>query len=352
MSEVSPIVSVVVPVFRSERFIAATIRSILAQTLRDFEIIVVDDGSPDRSIAICKTFTDPRIRYVHQPNRGLAAARNAGIRHARGRFVAFLDSDDLWAPGKLAHHVAHLESRPDVGVSYGISAFIDENGDRLGGYQMLGKELTGPVDCFVANPIGNGSNAMLRAEVFTEDRWRDGHLTHERPPSWRCLFDEELRQAEDFELWLRIALLTSWRIACTPWAFTFYRVHASSLSSDVELQNRFHLRAIAKVAAYAPELVSRYRATGESNMFWYLARNLIFQGKLAEARDMVKRALGRKPTNLKFYQVLMSLYLGLCRVLPAKSHPGLLRWGQRLYGSCQERVIARRQRQAMSAGQL
>ena len=165
MSGSLPVVSVVVPVFRSERFVADTIRSVLAQTLGDFELIVVDDGSPDRSIAICRTFSDPRIRYEHQANRGLAAARNAGIRSARGRFVAFLDSDDLWAPGKLAHHVAHLESRPEVGVSYGYSMFIDENGERMGSYQVLGKELTGPVDCFVANPIGNGSNAVVRAEV-------------------------------------------------------------------------------------------------------------------------------------------------------------------------------------------
>ncbi|MEO8484799.1 MAG: glycosyltransferase [Betaproteobacteria bacterium] len=343
MSETPPVVSVVVPVFRSERFVAATIRSVLAQTLRTFELIVVDDGSPDRSIEICRTFADPRIRYVHQPNRGLAAARNAGIRHARGRYIALLDSDDLWAPEKLAHQVAHLESLPEVGVSFGYSMFIDENGDRLGGYQMLGKELTRAADCFVANPIGNGSNAMLRAEVFTEERWRDGV----RPAAWGCLFDEELRQAEDFELWLRIALLTRWRIACTPWVLTLYRVHPSSLSADVSAQSRFHRRAIEKVAAYAPRLVTRYRATGESNMFWYFARNHLLQGKLSDARRMVVRALGRKPANVSVYQALILVYLALCSVLPAGSHPGLLRWGQRVYGRYQERVIRRRQQRAM-----
>ena len=342
MSEAFPVVSVIVPVFRSERFVAATIRSVLAQTLRDFELIVVDDGSPDRSIAICKGFADPCIRYVHQPNLGLAAARNAGIRHARGRYIAFLDSDDLWAPGKLAHHVAHLESRPDVGVSYGFSAFIDENGDRLGGLQMLGKERTRASDCFVANPIGNGSNAVLRAEVFKRDRWLDGV----RPPLWGCFFDEELRQAEDFELWLRIALLTNWRIECTPWVLTCYRLHPASLSSDVGAQDGFHRRAIEKVAAYAPGLVARYRATGESNMSWYFARNLLLQGKLTDARRRVRHALARKPANLSVYHVLIVAYLGLCRVLPARHHRALLRWGMRVYGRHQERVIRRRQRRA------
>lgn len=345
MSVSPPVVSVVVPVYRSERFVAATIHSVLAQTLQAFEVVVVDDGSPDRSIEICKSFADPRLRYVHQPNRGLAAARNAGIRAARGRYIAFLDSDDLWAPDKLTRQVEHLASRPGVGVSYGYSIFIDENGERLGGYQMLGRERTRAADCFVSNPIGNGSNAMVRAAVFSEDRWRDGA----RPPPWGCLFDEELRQAEDYELWLRIALLTRWRIACIPWVLTYYRVHPASLSADVDVQDRFHRRAIEKVAAYAPALVARHRATGESNMLWWFARNLLLQGKLADARRMVRRALRRKPANLTLYHLLILAYLGLCRALPAGRRAGLLRWGQRVYGKAQERVIRRRQSRTLAA---
>ena len=346
MSALPPVVSVIVPVYRSERYVAATLHSALGQSLGAIEVVVVDDGSPDGSIALCKGIADARIRYVHQPNRGLAAARNAGIRAARGHFIAFLDSDDLWAPDKLARQVAHLEARTEVGVTYGYSTFIDADGRRLGGYQMLGKATTRAADCFVANPIGNGSNAMVRAEVFRDARWRPGV----RPPPWGCLFDEELRQAEDFELWLRIALLTRWQIACTPWVLTYYRVHAASLTADVGQQDRFHRMAIDKVAAYAPKLVARHRATGESNMHWYFARNLLLQGKLADARRRVRRALGRKLANVSLYQALILVYLGLCRVTPRRQHAGLLRWGQYVYGRYQEWVIRRRQQRFTMAG--
>ena len=345
MSDVPPVVSVVVPVFRSERFVAATIRSALAQTLQAIEVIVVDDGSPDGSIDACRTIDDPRIRYVHQSNRGPAAARNAGIRVARGRYIAFLDSDDLWDPDKLAHQVAHLESRPDVGVSYAFSMFIDGEGRLLRSYQMLGKETTTIADFFFASPIGNGSNAMARAVVFTEPRWRDGV----RPPPSGCLFDEELRQAEDFELWLRIALLTRWKIACTPRVLTYYRQYPASLSSDVAEGIRFHRRAVAKVAEYAPELVARYGAACESNLQWYVARNLILRGKLDEARRTARGAFGAKPSNTKLYHVLIAAYLAACRVLPRAWHLDLLRWGQRVYGNCQEWAIRRRKHRSTMA---
>lgn len=345
LEERVPLVTVVVPVYRSERYVADTIRSVLDQTLQDFEIVVVDDGSPDRSVEVCRGLGEPRLRFVHQPNRGLASARNAGIRAARGRYIAFLDSDDLWAPDKLARQVAHLDACPEVGVSYGYSMFIDEHGTPLGGYQMLGRARTEAADCLAANPIGNGSNAMLRAEVFAGTRWRDGV----RPPPHGCLFDEELRQAEDFELWLRIALLTRWRIACTPWVLTRYRQHPGSLSADVEEQHRFHQRAIDKVAAYAPALVARHRARSEANLHWYLARNLILQGDLGEARRRVRSALVRRPAGMTLYQALILVYLGLCRVVPAAVHPRLLRWGQRTYGRAQAMTIRRRQREASAA---
>lgn len=342
MVEELPAVSVVVPVFQSERYVADTLRSVLAQTLTDFEVIVVDDGSPDRSLAICRGFSDPRIRYVHQANGGLAAARNAGIRVAGAPYVAFLDSDDLWEPEKLAHHVAHLDARPDVGVSYSFSAFVDEEGRRLGSYQMLGKQVTVARDCFVLNPIGNGSNAVVRAAVLRGERRLPGAP---REPA-DCLFDEELRQAEDYELWVRIALQTSWRIACTPWPLTLYRLHTAGLSSDTARQRAYHLRAIEKIAVYAPGLVDRHRSRAESNLHWYLARNLLVQGRAPEARREMATALRKSPANLRLYHALLVAYLALAGMLPPAAHGRLMRAGQRIYGCCQLWLIRRRQRRA------
>ncbi|HZV11070.1 MAG TPA: glycosyltransferase family 2 protein, partial [Novosphingobium sp.] len=95
---VVPTVSVIMPVYNVEPYVAEAITSVLAQTYADFELIIVDDGGQDRSVEICQGFEDPRIRIVHQANRGLAGARNTGILAARGRYLAFLDSDDRWLP--------------------------------------------------------------------------------------------------------------------------------------------------------------------------------------------------------------------------------------------------------------
>lgn len=91
----------IVPIYRVEKYIAETIRSVLDQTYENFELLLVDDGSPDRSVEICQQFTDPRIRLIRQKNQGACAARNQGMRAATGDYYAFLDGDDLWLPEKL-----------------------------------------------------------------------------------------------------------------------------------------------------------------------------------------------------------------------------------------------------------
>ncbi|NES42262.1 glycosyltransferase family A protein, partial [Moorena sp. SIO2C4] len=129
-------VSVIIPVYKVEKYIAATVESVLAQTYKNFELLLIDDGSPDNSIQICQQINDPRIKIIRQDNQGVSAARNTGIRHAQGEYIAFLDGDDLWVPEKLEKHVLHQETSPHVGVSFSYSAFIDETGSPLGIYQI------------------------------------------------------------------------------------------------------------------------------------------------------------------------------------------------------------------------
>lgn len=111
-----PQVSVAIPVFNAAPYIAATLRSVLAQSEQDYEIIVIDDGSTDDSEHIVKYFVDPRIRYVRQANQGVAAARNAAIEIARGGLVAFLDADDLWRQHQLRHLIAMAAVFPAAGL--------------------------------------------------------------------------------------------------------------------------------------------------------------------------------------------------------------------------------------------
>lgn len=325
----TPVVSVIVPVYRSERYVLETIRSVVTQSFQDFEVVVVDDGSPDRSIELCRSIDDPRIRYVHQQNAGLAAARNTGIRHSRGRYLAFLDSDDRWSPDKLARHVEHLEGRADLGISYSYSVLIGEDGDRLGPYQTLGRSETSARQCFECNPVGNGSNAVVRSEVFSE---LDGG------------FDEELRQAEDFEFWVRVAVCTNWRMGCIPLPLTHYRIHSGGLSADVTRQRSFHLQAISKIERYAPHLVETHRRAAEANLNWYLARHLLLRHQLAPAARTIGRALRLSPRVMRVHNLLLACSLITAVVVPRRVHRRMSRLAEHTYGSLQAARMRRRHR--------
>jgi len=120
MGEKKPTVSVIIPTYNRANWVARSIQSVLNQTFQDFEIIIVDDASADSTAEVINSFGDPRIRYIrHEQNRGGAAARNTGIRMARGKYIAFQDSDDEWLPEKLSKQIKVIESVPArVGVVY------------------------------------------------------------------------------------------------------------------------------------------------------------------------------------------------------------------------------------------
>lgn len=111
-------VSIVTPAYNAGSFIAETIKSVLAQTYGNFEMIIVDDGSTDNTAEVIRSFSDPRIRYLHQKNAGQSSARNAAIAVARGKYIALLDHDDIFYPNKLAEQVAYMEAHPDCGFCY------------------------------------------------------------------------------------------------------------------------------------------------------------------------------------------------------------------------------------------
>lgn len=115
MTDENPLVSVIIPVYNGARYLRAALESVFVQTYREFEVIVVDDGSVDESGVIAQSF--PEVRYIQQTNQGVAAARNHAIEVARGEFFAFLDQDDLWTPDKLKLQIEYLVSHADVGYT-------------------------------------------------------------------------------------------------------------------------------------------------------------------------------------------------------------------------------------------
>ncbi|HEY8226754.1 MAG TPA: glycosyltransferase family A protein [Pyrinomonadaceae bacterium] len=129
MTEEHPLVSVIIPVHNGARYLRAALDSVFAQTYRPFEVIVVDDGSVDDSGVIAQSFHD--VRYFHQANQGVAAARNHGIEVARGEFLAFLDQDDVWTQEKLKLQIGYLLSHPDLGYTLTQQQFFLDPGATL-----------------------------------------------------------------------------------------------------------------------------------------------------------------------------------------------------------------------------
>lgn len=288
----NPTVSVVMPVYNVEAYVAEAIDSVLAQTFTDFELIVVDDAGTDRSMDIVRGYDDPRIRIVSQANRGLAGARNTGILQARGTYVALLDSDDRWLPEKLALHVIHLDNNPDVGVSFSPSRFIDRDGRPMRLVQTPKLDGIEPADIFCRNPVGNGSAPVIRRAALEAVAF-----PHPEKPSRVCYFDESLRQSEDIEMWLRLAVAGEVRFAGIEPALTEYRVNGGGLSSQVVRQYQSWEQVVARLNSYAAEFASRHVSSARAYQLRYLARRAVQLGDPGMALALLREAFAsnRRP---------------------------------------------------------
>lgn len=289
----NPKVSVVMPVYNVQETVALSIASVLQQSYEDYELIIVDDGATDNSGVICQIIAlqDVRIRIIQQKNKGLAAARNTGIENARGEFVAFLDSDDLWHEDKLLQHVELLSARPEVGVTYSASQFIDVAGRPLGLFQQPKTERISAADVLLRNPIGNGSAPVIRKQVLDEIAFIDDNGDQN-------YFDASLRQSEDIECWVRIISTTQWQFAGLADALTSYRVNESGLSANVEKQLASWETAISKMQGYAPELIQQSGKLARANQYRYLARRAIRSRDADNAMKYALKSVAQAPSIL------------------------------------------------------
>jgi glycosyltransferase involved in cell wall biosynthesis len=284
-----PLVSVVIPMFNVGQYIEQCIQSVLAQTFKNFEVICVDDGCTDDTLHKLARFSDPRIKLIQQSNRGLSGARNTGILASRGMYVALLDADDFWAKEKLALHINHLNTRSDVGVSYCPSLFVNEHGNSMGmGQNPKLKNIT-TKDVFCRNPVGNGSAPVIRRRLLKEVAFVSDKTGR------KCIFDEDLRQSEDIELWLRIALLGNWKFEGIKTPLTFYRVNDSGLSSNLNKQYASWCLAMQKNQSGYEHFFKRYFPLARAYQLRYLARRAIRSGDAWQAIKLVHKALLTQP---------------------------------------------------------
>jgi glycosyltransferase involved in cell wall biosynthesis len=219
MSSSNPLVSIVVPVLNGERSVERALNSALAQTYDPIEIIVVDDGSTDRTIAIVEAMAsrDRRIRLFRRPHSGVSASRNFGAGQARGTLLAPLDADDLWHPDKLSAQVAAMLASPGIGVVYSWAVEIDEN-DFIILPIRNGRTASGDVLHEVAAKAGiidSGGNSLIRRSCFEAVGG----------------YDAGLRYAEDWKLYLALAEICEF--AVVPLHHVGYRRTTRSASRNV-----------------------------------------------------------------------------------------------------------------------
>ncbi len=267
MTHQNPIISVVVPAYNVAATLRETLVSISNQTFRDIEIIVVDDGATDATPAILSAYSEPRLRVIRQANRGLAGARNTGIHHARGKYIAFCDSDDVWEAEKLERHFQHLEADDTIGISFAGSSMIDENGRRLKISQLPKLKNISAADVFKRNPIGNGSAAVVRREAFDCIAFRPAS---EGEREW--WFDETMRQSEDIDAWMRFILTSDWKIEGIDGLLTRYRIQSGGLSANLSKQYQTWQQMCSKVTDAAPEFAAKHAPIAEAYQLRFLAR--------------------------------------------------------------------------------
>ena len=324
-------VSIIIPAYNTSQYIAETLDSVFAQTFKDYEVIVINDGSPDTPELekVLQPYRD-RILYLKQENRGLAGARNTGVRHAQGKYVAFLDSDDCWFPEFLESQLGLLEGAgvPDLVYADSLDVgnapghphrFMEANPSR--GVPTFESLLVGKcvvvVSCVVAR-----KQALIDAG----------------------LFDERLRSVEDYDLWLRVAHRGG-RIAYQEKVLAKRRVRPDSLSAAAVRMKECHLQVLEKLdktlelSKGTRSLIRRHIALVQANLELAKGKDCLAAGRHAEAREHFSAA------NAYFRSLKLRFAVGLLCYAPDLAPAVVRAWYSilRAYRAALEQLRKRRQ---------
>jgi glycosyltransferase involved in cell wall biosynthesis len=281
MTEPAPTVSVVIPAYNVAWCVRKAIDSVLAQEGCDFELIVVNDGSTDDTATVLAGY-GRAIRVLDQPNGGMSSARNAGIRAARGEFVAFLDADDWWLPGKLGRQVALMRQRPELGFCSCVARVEDMDGKLVNQWRCPKWE--GPLVVYLfqggASVPGSSSAVVARRDLVLAAGG----------------FDESLRGAEDPDLWIRLAAMTSY--ACIDEPLVGILRRPGSVSRNLEAMRDSTLRMMGKNRHLLPrELQGSYWRACVAGIHGDYAKWRYREGqRLAAVRDLL-HILAKSPVK-------------------------------------------------------
>jgi glycosyltransferase involved in cell wall biosynthesis len=243
-----PMVSVIMPAYNSRMYVAAAIASVLDQEYENLELIVVDDGSSDGTADLARGFGN-RVRVIEQSNSGPAAARNRGVGAARGDFIAFIDADDIWLPGKVQLQVAYLQKNPDVGVVFGrlIRWLADENG----AFGAPPAVVNGTSDRLI---VPEESGWIYPEMLLDSVIWIVSAMV--RKSVWETLggLDESLRVGEDYDFFIRASRLC--KMDELDRVVALYRIHQQSTTQVMrveDFESIVLMRAIQRFGTASPD---------------------------------------------------------------------------------------------------
>jgi len=322
----APTVSVIIPTYRHQDLISQTLESVFSQTFGDFEVIVVNDGSPDRTGDLLAPFAaNGKIRYFAQRNAGQAAARNRGAIEARGKFFAFLDDDDLWPPDKLEWQVKYLEAKPGVGVVAGrCESFLDKIPTHRAA-PIEDASANGPIDFILlarSCPIESPGQTLIRWNLFRELGGFDP--------------DPDLSGADDYDFWLRA--LRRNRIELLARIALFHRSHPGNASKNADQMFSSNL-AVAKrhLSTGSPTMspaafeafydhvyeFAGHRLTRDWTFLWSGSQNR--WARLRNRGKCLHTMMGERRFRRLFLQGLVRAVQRRLRTLAARLFPGTSR---------------------------
>lgn len=303
-----PKISVIIPAYNAEKTIFKAIETVRQQTFSDIELIVINDGSKDKTLEIVQSIKEERIKVFCYENSGLSTARNRGISKANGDYIAFLDADDLWTPDKLELQLAAFSKNPGAGVAYSWTYFmdVDEQGKVLSLHPSASYSFAGNVyeKLLVSDFIHSGSNTLILKQAIDSVGQ----------------FDPSLKSCEDWDYWLRLS--TDWRFVVVPKHQIFYRRSPNSMSSKVEVMKAAALIAMEKAYQAAPSNLQYLKSFTLTNFHKYCA-SLYLQHRtdidaINQAQQHLLSAISIHPKTLLDKTTQKLLLKLLLRRLPDK----------------------------------
>jgi len=274
----NPKVSIVIPTYNRADFLPKAMQSVLNQTYRDWEMIIVDDGSTDNTEEVVKGYKESGIRYIaHKSNLGISAARNTGIKNSKGKYIALLDSDDEWFPEKLSCQMKIFQEKD---LKYGVvctSGYMIKD-DKVISVKAIPNDLDDFYKIFLFKNVIWSSSVLIRKECFEK----------------LGLFDEHLKSCEDWEMWIRISKYYKFIFLKTP--FITYLIHPGQISENLSAKIEARKRILLK---YQEELKSRKFLY--SHHYYKIGNICCLTGKIREGRKYLLKGIMIYPFCLKYF---------------------------------------------------